>query len=71
MDAPTKGFPVASVSAACMSDLRGAGGIWLSDIQTRLDPNRLDLSVAIDAVLADAPLDLRMQLASEQAPVVR
>jgi protease YdgD len=71
MDAPTKGFPVASVSAACMSDLRGAGGIWLSDIQTRLDPNRLDLSVAIDAVLADAPLNLRMQLASEQAPVVR
>jgi hypothetical protein len=75
MDASEKiyaqGLPVESVSAACMSDLRGAGGIWLSDIQTRLDPNRLDLSAAIDAALADAPLNLTMQLASEQTPVVR
>jgi hypothetical protein len=75
MDAPAKmyaqGLPEASVSAACMPDLGGAGGTWLSDIQARLDPNRLDLSMAIDAALADAPLNLTMQLASEQTPVVR
>ena len=70
MDDPADSLPVTAVSA-CLSEPTGSGDIWLSDIQTRLDPNRLDLSSAIDTALADLPLNVTVQLASEHVAVVR
>jgi V8-like Glu-specific endopeptidase len=48
-----------------------AGDVWLSDIQVRLDPNRLDLSAAIAEALDSLQLSVVVQLESEQTVAVQ
>lgn len=55
--------PAALAGAQCSPE--GPVDIWLSDIQGRLDPNRLDLSAALDQAYADPQPSLVAQFAAE------
>ncbi len=58
-------------SAACRADVGGPGDIFVSDVQVRLDPNRLDLSAQTAETLDGARPNVVAQLASRSLVAVQ
>jgi protease YdgD len=55
--------PILLASITCGTDVRGPPGVSLSDIQVRLDPDRLDLSATFADVLETPAAEIAVQFA--------